>query len=117
MTPADVGPFSGLPADSVQSLPFFSYGGRYWPVGGGCCFSPPHRLAYSHWPGVLTVGRIEETTVSRRWRPKMTRTSLFSAGFREGWRTRRPSESTILTICYVSAFVTALVLILHACIN
>jgi H+/Cl- antiporter ClcA len=47
----------------------------------------------------------------------MTRTSLFSAGFREGWRTGRPSESTILTICYVSAFVTALVLILHACIN
>jgi hypothetical protein len=47
----------------------------------------------------------------------MTQASMFIAGFREGWRTGRPSDSTILTVCYVSAFVTALVLILHACIN
>lgn len=47
----------------------------------------------------------------------MTQATLFIAGFREGWRTGRPSKSTILAVCYVSAFVTALVLILHARIN
>jgi hypothetical protein len=47
----------------------------------------------------------------------MTQVSVFIAGFREGWRTGIPSESTILTVCYVSAFVTALALILHARIN
>ena len=47
----------------------------------------------------------------------MIQASVLIAGFREGWRNGRPSESTILTICYVSAFVTALALILHACID
>jgi hypothetical protein len=47
----------------------------------------------------------------------MIKVSLFIAGFREGWRAGRPSESTILTVCYVSAFVAALALILHARIN
>jgi hypothetical protein len=47
----------------------------------------------------------------------MTRSSLFIAGFREGWRNGIPSESTILTVCYISAFVTALALILYAHIS
>jgi hypothetical protein len=47
----------------------------------------------------------------------MTQASVFIAGFREGWRTGRSSKSTILAVCYVSAFVTALALILNARIN
>ena len=47
----------------------------------------------------------------------MIQVRLFIAGFREGWRTGRPPESTILTVCYVSAFVTALALILYVHIS
>jgi hypothetical protein len=39
---------------------------------------------------------------------------LFIAGFKQGWRTARVSEDTIVTIGAVSAAVTALLLVLNA---
>lgn len=42
---------------------------------------------------------------------------LFIAGFKQGWRTTRVSEKTIVMICYVIAGVTAFALVLHSRIN
>lgn len=41
----------------------------------------------------------------------------FWAGLREGWRTARVPEQTILMICYATSVTAALALILHSRIN
>jgi hypothetical protein len=52
-----------------------------------------------------------------RRRAKMFDKDLFIAGFKQGWRTTRISEKTIVMICYVTAGVTAFALVLHSRIN